>query len=181
MGKTADGAVWLNADMLSPYDYWQYWRNTEDADVGRFLRLFTEIPLDDIEKVEKLEGAELNDAKKLLATEATRMAHGDEAAEQSVETARQTFEQGAAATGLPTIAVDANRLKEGIGILTLAVEAGFATTNGEARRAIANSALAVNDQRIADPRHEVTEADLIQGGALKLSFGKKRHILVRPQ
>jgi len=181
MGKTASGAVWLNADMLSPYDYWQYWRNTEDADVGRFLRLFTELPIADIERLEKLEGAELNDAKKLLATEATRMAHGDEPAEQAAETARQTFEQGATSSGLPTVTIDANRLKDGIGILALAVEAGLASSNGEARRAVTNNALAVNDTRITDPRYEVSEADLIEGGALKLSFGKKRHVLIRPE
>lgn len=180
MGKTASGAVWLNADMLSPYDYWQYWRNTEDADVGRFLRLFTELPIDEIERLEKLEGAELNDAKKLLATEATRMAHGDEAAEQAAKTARETFEKGATAAGLPTITIPASRLKEGIGILSLAVEAGLAASNGEARRAIANNALAVNDERVTDPRMEVSENDFTQDGALKLSFGKKRHVLVRP-
>ena len=180
MGKTAAGAVWLNADMLSTYDYWQYWRNTEDADVGRFLKLFTELPLDEIAKLEKLEGAELNEAKKTLATEATCLAHGSAAAEQAAETARQTFEQGTMADGLPTINIDPKRLKDGIGILTLTVEAGLAATNGEARRAVSNNAIAVNDARITDPRHEVGESDLSQDGAIKLSFGKKRHVLVRP-
>ena len=181
MGKTASGAVWLNADMLTPYDYWQYWRNTEDADVGRFLRLFTELPIAEIERCENLEGAELNDAKKLLATEATRMAHGDKLANEAAETARQTFEQGAASSGLPTVTIDSSRLKGGIGILALAVEAGLASSNGEARRAVTNNAIAVNDERITDPRHEIGEADLIEDGALKLSFGKKRHVLIRPQ
>ncbi len=180
MGKTAAGAVWLNADMLSPYDYWQYWRNTEDADVGRFLRLFTELPLDEIARLEALQGADLNEAKKTLATEATRLAHGDAAAEQAAETARQTFEHGALADGLPTLDIDPAKLKEGIGILTLAVEAGLASTNGEARRAVSNNAIAVNGVRVTDPKHEVGEADLIEDGAIKLSFGKKRHVLIRP-
>ncbi|MDA7948607.1 MAG: tyrosine--tRNA ligase [Hyphomicrobiaceae bacterium] len=180
MGKTAAGAVWLNADMLSPYDYWQYWRNTEDADVGRFLRLFTELPLDEIEKLESLDGAELNEAKKTLATQATRLAHGDDAAAQAAETARQTFEQGTLADGLPTLDIDPAKLKNGVGILTLTVEAGLAATNGEARRAISNNAIAVNDIRITDPKHTVGESDLVQDGAIKLSFGKKRHVLIRP-
>ena len=180
MGKTATGAVWLNADMLKPYDYWQYWRNTEDADVGRFLRLFTELPLDEIARLEKLEGAELNEVKKILATQATRLAHGDEMATAAAETARQTFEQGAMAEGLPTHMVAAAKLKDGIGILTLLVDAGLAASNGEARRAIANNAIALNDTRVTDPRYEVTENDLLEG-ALKVSFGKKRHIIVKPE
>jgi tyrosyl-tRNA synthetase len=178
MGKTAAGAVWLNADMLSPYDYWQYWRNTEDADIGRFLRLFTELPLEKIGKLEKLEGAELNEAKKTLATEATRLAHGDKAAEEAAETARQTFEQGVMAEGLPTYSVETRRLEEKIGLLTLLVETGLASSNGEARRAIANNAIAINDQRITDPKYEVGPSDLTDEGILKVSFGKKRHVLV---
>jgi tyrosyl-tRNA synthetase len=180
MGKTAAGAVWLNADMLTPYDYWQYWRNTEDADVGRFLRLFTELPLDEIARLEKLEGAELNEAKKTLATEATRLAHGDEMATSAAETARQTFEQGTMAEGLPTHMVSAADLKDGIGILTLLVNAGLAASNGEARRAISNSAISLNDTKVTDPRYEVTESDLMEG-ALKVSFGKKRHVIVKPE
>ncbi len=180
MGKTAAGAVWLNADMLTPYDYWQYWRNTEDADVGRFLRLFTELPLDEIARLEKLEGAELNEAKKTLATEATRLAHGDEMATSAAETARQTFEQGTMAEGLPTHMVSAADLKDGIGILTLLVDAGLAASNGEARRAISNSAISLNDTKVTDPRYEVTESDLMEG-ALKVSFGKKCHVIVKPE
>jgi tyrosyl-tRNA synthetase len=180
MGKTAAGAVWLNADMLKPYDYWQYWRNSEDADVGRFLRLFTEMPLDEIEKLEKLEGAELNEAKKILATGMTAMAHGEELAKAAEETARQTFEQGAMAQGLPTHSVTSAQLKDGIGILTLLVDANLAASNGEARRAISNNAIAINDTRVTDPRYEVSETDLIEG-ALKLSFGKKRHVIVKPE
>ena len=180
MGKTAAGAVWLNADMLKPYDYWQYWRNSEDADVGRFLRLFTELSLDEIEKLEKLEGAELNEAKKILATRITAMAHGDELANAAEETARQTFEQGAMAQGLPTHGVTGAQLKDGIGILTLLVDANLAASNGEARRAISNNAIAINDTRVTDPRYEVSETDFIEG-ALKLSFGKKRHVIVKPE
>jgi tyrosyl-tRNA synthetase len=180
MGKTAAGAVWLNADMLKPYDYWQYWRDTEDADIGRFLKLFTELPLDEISRLEKLEGSEINEAKKILATEATRLAHGDSEAEAAAETARQTFEQGTMAEGLPTHIVAASELKNGIGILTLLVDAGLATSNGEARRAITNSAIALNDKKVADPRYEVTESDL-DDGALKVSFGKKRHVIVNPE
>jgi tyrosyl-tRNA synthetase len=180
MGKTAAGAVWLNADMLKPYDYWQYWRDTEDADIGRFLKLFTELPLHEISRLEKLEGSEINEAKKILATEATRLAHGDSEAEAAAETARQTFEQGTMAEGLPTHIVAASELKNGIGILTLLVDAGLATSNGEARRAITNSAIALNDKKVADPRYEVTESDL-DDGALKVSFGKKRHVIVNPE
>jgi len=180
MGKTAAGAVWLNADMLKPYDYWQYWRNSEDADVGRFLRLFTELSLDEIEKLEKLEGAELNEAKKILATRITAMAHGDELANAAEETARQTFEQGAMAQGLPTHGLTGAQLKDGIGILTLLVDAKLAASNGEARRAISNNAIAINDTRVTNPRYEVSETDLIEG-ALKLSFGKKRHVIVKPE
>ena len=180
MGKTAAGAVWLNADMLKPYDYWQYWRNTEDADVGHFMRLFTEMPLDEIARLEVLEGAELNEAKKTLATQVTAMAHGEEAAASAEETARQTFEQGAMAEGLPIHKVAAENLKDGIGILTLLVDAELAASNGEARRAITNNAIALNDTKVTDPRYEVTEKDFLEG-ALKMSFGKKRHVIVKPE
>ncbi len=175
MGKTAAGAVWLNADMLSAYDYWQYWRNTEDADVGRFLRLFTELPLEEIARLGQLEGAEINEAKKVLATQATALAHGNEAAEEAQKTARETFEQGTMAEGLPKLTA-----KEGIGILTLVVEAGLAASNSEARRAVANNAISINGGRISDPRYSISAADFSDDGALRLSLGKKRHVIVRP-
>ncbi|MGI9381743.1 MAG: tyrosine--tRNA ligase [Methyloligellaceae bacterium] len=179
MGKTAEGAVWLNADMLSPYDYWQYWRNTEDADVGRFLRLFTEQPLEEIERLEALEGAELNDAKKLLASEATALAHGSDAAAEAAETARQTFEQGAMAEGLPTIELRRAELDAGLGLLAAFVKAGLAGSNGEARRHIKGGAARVNDRQVSDERAELTGADLSPDGVIKLSIGKKRHALIR--
>src|ERR1700760_2328141 len=147
MGKTAAGAVWLNADQKSPYDYWQFWRNTEDGDVGRFLRLFTDMALDEIARLEKLEGAELNDAKKVLATEATALLHGREAAESAADTARRVFEEGASAEGLPTITA---ALPDGI--LNLAVAAGLVSSNGEARKLITNSGLKLNDVTVSDPK-----------------------------
>ena len=180
MGKTADGAVWLNADMLSPYDYWQFWRNTEDADVGRFMRLFTELPLDEVARFEALQDRELNEAKKVLATEATAMAHGRAAAKDAAETARLTFEQGAAAEGLPTFDRARADLEAGIGLLSLVVDCGLATSNGEARRAVSNGAIRLNDGRIEDARYTVSLADLSADGVIKLSFGKKKHALVRP-
>lgn len=179
MGKTADGAVWLSADMLSPYDYWQYWRNAEDADVGRFLKLFTTLPLDEVARLEALEGVEINEAKKVLATEATAMVHGRAAAEQAAETARQTFEAGQTASTLPTIDVPRDRLEGSIGVLSLFVEAGLAQSNGEVRRAIANNAVSINDTRVTDPHHAVGLGDLSDDGVIKLSLGKKKHILVR--
>jgi tyrosyl-tRNA synthetase len=180
MGKTAQGAVWLNPDMLSPYDYWQFWRNTPDADVGRFLRLFTELPLDEIAKLERLEGQELNEAKKLLATETTAMCHGREAAERAAETARATFEEGRLAADLPTIAVDRAQLKAGIRLLELAVIAGVSTSNGETRRLIRNRGLAVNDVTVDNETSLVTLDQLTADGVIKLSAGKKRHVLIRP-
>jgi len=180
MGKTAEGAVWLNADMLSVYDYWQFWRNTEDADVGRFLRLFTELPLDEIARLEALEGQELNDAKKRLATEATALAHGRDAAEAAEETARETFEQGAAAQGLPTFEVDAAALADGLGLLSALVTAELAASNGEARRHVQGGAVRVNDVRIDDPRAMLDISHVSEDGTIKLSFGKKRHALLHP-
>jgi tyrosyl-tRNA synthetase len=174
MGKTAAGAVWLNPEMCSPYDYWQFWRNTEDDDVGRFLRLFTEVPAEEIARLEKLQGAELNDAKKVLATEATTLAHGREAAEKAADTARRAFEEGASAEGLPTISA---KLPEGI--LTLAVAAGLASSNSEARKLIANNGLKLNDTPISDPRMTVDATALNSDGVLKLSSGKKKHVLVK--
>ena len=180
MGKSMNGAVWLNADMLSPYDFWQYWRNTEDADVERFLKLYTTMPMDEIAKLGKLGGAELNDAKKVLATEVTAMLHGRAAAEQAAETARKTFEEGALADTLPTVEIGRDELQAGIGILSLFVNAGLAGSNGEARRHIQGGAVRINDMAVTDERRAVTAADLTGDGVLKLSLGKKKHILVRP-
>ena len=175
MGKTAAGAVWLNQDMLSVYDYWQFWRNTEDGDVGRFLRLFTDLPLDEIARLEALQGAELNEAKKMLATEATAILHGREAADKAAETARRAFEEGAMAEGLPTITA---KLPDGI--LNLAVAAGLAASNSEARKLIANNGLKLNDAAVSDPKLMVDASALNSDGVLKLSSGKKKHVLVKP-
>jgi tyrosyl-tRNA synthetase len=175
MGKTAAGAVWLNKDMLSVYDYWQFWRNTEDGDVGRFLRLFTDMPLEEIARLEALQGSELNEAKKILATAATAILHGREAADKAAETARRAFEEGASAEGLPTITA---KLPDGI--LNLAVAAGLASSNSEARKLIANNGLKLNDVTISDPKLAVDAAALNSDGVLKLSSGKKKHVLVKP-
>jgi tyrosyl-tRNA synthetase len=175
MGKTAAGAVWLNADQRSPYEYWQFWRNAEDRDVGRFLRLFTDLALDEIARLEQLEGAEMNQAKIVLATEATSVLHGRQAAEDAAETARRTFEDGAIAQGLPTFA-----LKLPDGILNLAVATGLASSNSEARKLIANHGLRLNDVAISDPRLQIDESALTSDGVLKLSSGKKKHVLVKP-
>ncbi|ODR93968.1 tyrosine--tRNA ligase [Methyloceanibacter stevinii] len=180
MGKTADGAVWLNPDMLSPYDYWQFWRNAEDADVPRFLKLFTELPLDEIDRLAALQGAELNDAKKILATEATALVHGREAAEQAAGTARATFEQGQLAAELPTIEIPKAELESGFGVLTASVQAGFVKSTGEARRQVKGGGLKVNDVAVSDERQVLTPADLTADGVIKLSLGKKRHALIRP-
>ena len=179
MGKTADGAVWLEEDMLPAYDYWQYWRNAEDADVARFMKLFTTLPLDEIARYAALEGAELNEAKKVLATEATAMVHGREKAEQAAETARKTFEEGVAAGDLPTIDVSKGELDEGIGLLLLMVRAGLATSNGEARRHIKGGAVRINDAQISDERLAVNASMLDGDGVIKLSLGKKKHVLVK--
>lgn len=181
MGKSVSGAVWLSADMLPVFDFWQYWRNTEDADVGRFLRLFTTLPLDEIAKLEALEGAELNEAKKVLAVEATALVHGREAAEKAAETARQTFEMGTVAADLPTVSISSADLDAGIGLLNLLVVAGLAKSNGEARRHIKGGAIKVNDEPVTDEGRIISNTDLSPDGAVKLSFGKKRHILVRPE
>jgi tyrosyl-tRNA synthetase len=175
MGKTAAGAVWLNAARVSPYDYWQFWRNTEDRDVGRFLRLFTDLPLDEIARLEGLQGAELNDAKKVLATAATAILHGKQNADQAADTARRAFEEGASAAGLPTITAT---LPDGI--LNLAVAAGLAASNSEARKLIANGGLKVNDVAVSDPKAMVDASALNADGVLKLSSGKKKHVLVKP-
>ena len=178
MGKTASGAVWLNADMLSPYGYWQFWRNTEDADVGRFLKLFTTLPLAEIAKLEALGGSEINIAKKTLADKATALLHGQQAAEDASETARKTFEEGESAEGLPTIELD---LEKGVGVLQAAVLAGFASSNGEARRAIQGGALRINDVAVSDEKMQLTMPNLNSEGVIKLSMGKKKHALIKPK
>lgn len=180
MGKSMNGAVWLNADMLSAYDFWQYWRNTEDADVERFLKLYTTLPLDEVARLAALGGSEINEAKKILATEVTAMLHGRAAAEQAAETARKTFEEGVTADTLPTVTVDRAAIAEGVGILSLFVSAGLASSNGEARRHVQGGAVRVNDQPVADDRRVVSDADVTAEGVIKLSLGKKRHVLVRP-
>jgi tyrosyl-tRNA synthetase len=180
MGKTASGAVWLNADQRSPYNYWQFWRNTEDADVGRFLRLFTELPENEIARLENLQGAELNDAKKILATEATTMCHGREAALAAEETARKTFEEGALATNLPTFEIARAQLSDGMPVANLAQLAGLTKSTGEARRLIQSGGLRVNDAPVGDVKATVGLSDVADSGVLKLSAGKKQHILVKP-
>jgi len=179
MGKTAQGAVWLNDNMLSVYDYWQFWRNTEDADIGRFLRLFTELPMDEIARLEALDGAELNDAKKVLATQATAMCHGLEAAQKAEATARETFEGGGTSEDLPTINIDGARLADGLGLLEAFVIAGLAKTNSEARRLVTGGGARLNDAPQNDIGVSLTQADVVNG-AIKLSAGKKRHVLLRP-
>ena len=181
MGKTASGAVWLNEDMLSAYDFWQYWRNAEDADVERFLKLYTTLPMDEVAKLATLDGVEINEAKKVLATEATALLHGRDAAEQAAETARKTFEEGALADSLPTVTVSATDLASGIGILALFVQAGLAASNGEARRHVKGNALKINDVAVSDDRMTVDRSHIGREGAIKLSLGKKKHVLVRPQ
>jgi tyrosyl-tRNA synthetase len=180
MGKTAAGAVWLNADQCSPYEYWQFWRNTEDGDVGRFLRLFTELPEQEIARLEMLPGAKRNEAKKILATEATALCHGREAAEQSAETARRTFEEGAAAAGLPSFDIERAKLAAGIPVATLAHLAGLTSSASEARRFIQGGGLRVNDAPVGDVRATVSLDNLNAEGVIKLSVGKKQHILIKP-
>jgi tyrosyl-tRNA synthetase len=181
MGKTAAGAVWLNRDFLSPYEYWQFWRNTEDADVGRFLRLFTLLPLDEIARLERLCGAEINEAKKVLGTEATALLHGRDAAELAAETARKTFEQGALAESLPTVEIPRAVLEAGLGVLTAfgPEYARLVPSTSEARRQIKSGGLKVNDQTVTDERATLRASDLTPEGVIKLSFGKKRHVLLR--
>jgi tyrosyl-tRNA synthetase len=178
MGKTAAGAVWLKGEMFSPYDYWQFWRNTEDADVARFLKLFTTLPIDEIAELERLQGAEINKAKKVLATEATALLHGREAAMAAAETAQKTFEQGVTTDTLPSVEVARTELEAGIGIAPAFVRAGLAASNGEVIRAIANGAISVNDARVADRSRVVGTPDLLDG-VVKLSFGRKKHVLLR--
>jgi tyrosyl-tRNA synthetase len=179
MGKTAAGAVWLAEDLLSPYEYWQFWRNTEDADVGRFLRLFTDLPIDEIARLERLEGAELNAAKVVLANAATRLCHGDEAAELAAETARRTFEAGGIGAELPTVDLPRLELEAGIPAFDLFRRAGLAASKGEARRLIKSGGGRLNNAVVASEVQMISLADLGADGMIKLSAGKKRHALVR--
>ena len=178
MGKTAQGAVWLSAEMLPVFEYWQYWRNCEDGDVGRFLNLFTEISMDEIGKLEALGGAEVNEAKKVLATEATALLHGRAAAELAAGTARKTFEEGALAVDLPSVPLDAADLSAGLGVLTAFFKAGLVASTGEARRQVKSGGLKVNDAPVSDERATLGPSDL-QDGAIKLSLGRKRHVLLK--
>jgi tyrosyl-tRNA synthetase len=180
MGKTETGAVWLNAEMMRPYDYWQFWRNCEDGDVGRLLKLFTELPLAEIGRLTALRGQELNEAKKILATEATALLHGRAAAAEAAETARRTFEEGAVAETLPTIEIPRARLEAGLGVLAANVEAGLVSSNSEARRQIKGGGLKVNDVTVSDERMVLTPGDLTPQGVIKLSLGRKRHVLLKP-
>ncbi len=179
MGKTASGAVWLNEAQLSPYDYWQYWRNTEDADVERFLKLFTLMPMDEIERLSALQGSEINEAKKILATEATALIHGREKAETAAATAKKTFEQGQLSAGLPTVEVPRADLNKGLGVLAAFVKAGLVTSNSEARRQVQGGAVKINDRAVVDDKAVLTSSDA-DSGVIKLSLGKKRHVLLKP-
>lgn len=178
MGKTADGAVWLNEDRLPPYDYWQFWRNTEDADVARFLKLFTDLPMKEIGEIERLEGAEINEAKIVLANAATTLLHGKVAARTAEETARETFEHGGAGDDLPTVEIGAGELADGLALFALMHRVGLTASNGEARRLIRGGGARINGEAVKDENRQVTEADL-SGGLVKLSAGKKKHALVR--
>ena len=180
MGKTAAGAMWLKADMLSPYLYWQFWRNTEDADVGRFLRLFTLLPMDEVLRLEALGGADINEAKKRLATEATALMHGREAAEAAAETARLTFEQGTLADDLPSVMVPAAEFEAGLGVLTAFTRAGLVASTSEARRQIKGGGLKVNGDAVTSDAATITAGDLV-AGAVKLSLGRKKHVLLKPE
>jgi tyrosyl-tRNA synthetase len=179
MGKTAAGAVWLNADMLPVYDYWQYWRNAEDADVARFLKLFTTLPLDEVARLAALQGAEINEAKKILANEATALLHGHAAAEAAAETARKTFEEGVLAQSLPSVTVAAGEIATGLGVLAAFVKAGLTPSTGEARRQIKGGGLKLNDATITDERYVLGHADFEKEGVAKLSIGKKKHVLLK--
>jgi tyrosyl-tRNA synthetase len=180
MGKTAAGAVWLNADLVSPYEYWQFWRNTEDGDVERFLKLFTELPLDEIARLASLRGQELNEAKKVLATEATAMVHGTAMAAEAAETARRTFEQGEVAETLPSVELPAAELRSGLGVLSAFVQAGLVGSTSEARRQVKGGGLKVNDNAVTDERATLNEDALTPQGVIKLSLGRKRHVLLKP-
>ncbi|MGH6675169.1 MAG: tyrosine--tRNA ligase, partial [Xanthobacteraceae bacterium] len=178
MGKTAAGAVWLNAELVSPYEYWQYWRNTEDADVGRFLKLFTILPLDEIDRLAALKDSEINEAKKVLATEATTLVHGRMAAGQAAETARTTFEEGTVSADLPTVEI--SDFHPRMRLIDAAVRVGLVSSNGEARRLIRGGGLKVNDKTISDEGHVLAPEDVTPQGVIKLSLGRKRHVLLKP-
>jgi len=178
MGKSVSGAVWLNADMCSPYDYYQYFRNTDDADVGKMLRFLTELPMDEVRKLDALKGAEINEAKKILAFEATKMCHGEKAAHDAAETARKTFEEGASAEGLPTITVPRAKMAEGIAAYILFKDAGLAASASEARRLISGGGARVNDEKVESDSMPITLSHLSPEGTIKLSAGKKKHVLV---
>jgi tyrosyl-tRNA synthetase len=180
MGKTETGSMWLNADMMSPYDYWQYWRNSDDADVAKLLKLFTELPLAEIERLAALRGQEINEAKKVLATEATALLHGRTAAEAAAETARTTFEEGALAETLPTVEIPTAEIARGLGVLTAFVRAGLVASTSEARRQIKEGGLRVNDERVGDEKMTLSRPNLTPQGVIKLSLGRKRHVLLRP-
>ncbi len=180
MGKTAAGAVWLNADLVRPYDYWQYWRNTEDGDVARFLKLFTVLPLDEVARLAVLKGQEINEGKKVLATEATALVHGRAAAEEAAETARRTFEEGVFAETLPTVEFAGASLEPGLSVLAAFVKAGLVGSNSEARRQIKGGGIKVNEVTVTDEKMLLTPAQLTPEGVIKLSLGKKRHVLLKP-
>jgi tyrosyl-tRNA synthetase len=180
MGKTAQGAIWLNAEACSPYDFWQYWRNTEDADVEKFLKLFTTLPMSEIARLAALKGSEINEAKKALADAATSLLHGGDAARQAAETARQTFEEGTIAENLPTVEIPRGEFEAGIGVLSAFVKAGLVASNGEARRQIKGGGLRVNDVAVTDEKMTLSGSNLTPEDVIKLSFGKKRHVLLKP-
>jgi tyrosyl-tRNA synthetase len=179
MGKTADGAVWLNADMRSPYEYWQFWRNTEDADVGKFMRLFTDIPLDEIARLEALEGGEINAAKIQLANSCTSMLHGAEAAQAAEATARKTFEQGGVGGDLPSVEITADELATGYPVLQAFTATGLIASNGEGKRHIKAGALKVDGKAVTSPQDKLSASDFAQGSEIKLSLGKKKHAIAR--
>ena len=180
MGKTAEGAVWLNEDQLSAYEYWQFWRNAGDGDVARFLKLFTALPMTEIAKLSALQGSEINEAKKVLATEATALMHGRAKAEEAAQTAAQTFEQGALAEGLPTVEIGRADLDSGLGVLAAFVTTGLVKSNGEARRQIQGGGLRINDAPVSDEKAKLSAADITPEGVIKLSLGRKRHVLLKP-
>jgi tyrosyl-tRNA synthetase len=180
MGKTANGAVWLNADQRSPYEYWQFWRNCEDADVGRFMRLFTDMPLDEISRYEALEGSDINGAKAVLANACTALLHGDEAAQAAEQTARATFEQGLSGDALPQIRLDDDEMQNGVSLIALFERAGLVASRGEAKRHIKAGALKLNDQSVSDMQASITQTDFADRDHLKLSVGKKKHARVLP-
>ena len=179
MGKSASGAIWLNSDRLSPYEFWQFWRNTDDGDVGRFLRLFTEIPLDEITKLEMLKGSELNEAKKILASEITKLCHGLNASESAASTAQKIFEEGLLGADLPTILIDTKQLEQGLWIIEALKQAEFIKSNGEGRRLINNGGVRLNDVVVVDPDQKILISDANSDGVIKLSSGKKRHALLK--